>query len=132
MDSLPKSTASKPQESLPPPPRYSSAIGGVRKLLFGSPLPTSRMAHEKLPKFLALPIFSSDALSSNAYATEAILSVLAGTGLLAAGRLNYAVPIAFGICVLMMIVVLSYRQIIFAYPDGGGAYPVSRDNLGTL
>jgi len=88
------------------------------------------MAHDRLPKFLALPIFSSDALSSNAYATEAILSVLAGTGLI--GALNYSVPISIGISILLFIVVMSYRQIIFAYPDGGGAYPVSRDNLGTV
>lgn len=133
METLPKSrmpSQDNEPASLPPPPRYSSAIGGLRRLFFGTPLPTSRMAHERLPKFLALPIFSSDALSSNAYATEAILSVLAGAGLL--GALNFAVPIALGISILLMTVVLSYRQIIFAYPDGGGAYPVSRDNLGTV
>jgi len=130
---LPPPSSSQPPngpDELLPPPKYSSAVGLVRKLLFGRPLETSRLSHERLPKFLALPIFSSDALSSNAYATEAILSVLAGTGILAAQ--NLAVPIAIGISILLMIVVLSYRQIIFAYPDGGGAYPVSRDNLGTL
>jgi amino acid transporter len=100
-------------------------------LIFGRPLPTSRLAHERLPKFLALPIFSSDALSSNAYAPEAILSVLV-TASIGLAALNFAVPVAAGISILMAIVVLSYRQIIFAYPDGGGAYPVSRDNLGAV
>jgi amino acid transporter len=134
MDTVPKPRPDLPDGKapavLPPPPRYASAIGRIRRLLFGTPLPTSRLAHEKLPKFLALPIFSSDALSSNAYATEAILSVLVGTGIV--GALNFSVPIAIGISILLIIVVLSYRQIIFAYPDGGGAYPVSRDNLGTI
>ncbi len=89
--------------------------------------------------FLALPIFSSDALSSNAYATEAILSVLLGTVALTGAAnfqptsaLHFAIPIAIGISILMAIVVQSYRQVIFAYPDGGGAYPVSRDNLGAV
>ncbi|MGO8671880.1 MAG: APC family permease [Capsulimonadaceae bacterium] len=125
----PEAAQAEPEE-LPLPPRYESAIGRVRRIIFGRPLETSRASHEKLPVFLALPIFSSDALSSNAYATEAILSVLAGAGVL--GALNYSVPIAIGISALLLVVVLSYRQIIFAYPDGGGAYPVSRDNLGTL
>ncbi|MGO8673609.1 MAG: APC family permease [Capsulimonadaceae bacterium] len=129
--SIPTSATPRPEpEELPPPPRYESAVGRVRRLIFGRPLETSREAREKLPVFLALPIFSSDALSSNAYATEAILSVLAGAGIL--GALTYAVPISIGISALLLVVVLSYRQIIFAYPDGGGAYPVSRDNLGTL
>src|SRR5580658_7993412 len=89
-------------DELPPPPKYASAVGVVRQFLFGRPLPTSRMSHERLPKFLALPIFSSDALSSNAYATEAILGILAGAGMLAS--LNYAVPISIGICALLMVV----------------------------
>lgn len=118
----------KPVEALPPPPRYHSSFGWIRHMLFGKALPTSRLAHEKLSNVLALPIFSSDALSSNAYATEAILGVLIVQG---SGALHLALPIAVGICLLLAIVVLSYREIIFAYPDGGGAYPVSRDNLGT-
>jgi len=122
---------SRRPENLLPPPKYPSRLGWLRRILFGKPLPTSDLSHEKLRKSLALPIFSSDALSSNAYAPEAILSILitAGAGLAA---LNFSVPIALGISVLMVIVVLSYRQIIFAYPDGGGAYPVSRDNLGPI
>ncbi len=115
--------------ALPPPHKYDSALGRIRHLIFGRALPTSGLGHGKLPNFLALPIFSSDALSSNAYATESILGILilAGTG-----ALHFAWAIALGIAALLITVVLSYRQIIFAYPEGGGAYPVSRDNLGTL
>ena len=127
----PPSPAAPSSDPLPAPHKYDSAFGRIRRVLFGSALPTSRAAHDRLPVFLALPIFSSDALSSNAYATEAILGVLLATGA-AAGSLHFAIPIAIGISILLAIVVLSYRQIIFAYPDGGGAYPVSRDNLGTV
>jgi amino acid transporter len=129
-DPIPANRKKKQVESLPPPPKYHSSFGWLRHMVFGKALPSSRMAHEKLSNLLALPIFSSDALSSNAYATEAILGVLlvskGGTA-----SLHMALPIAIGISILLAIVVLSYRQIIFAYPDGGGAYPVSRDNLGT-
>ncbi|BDI33787.1 amino acid permease [Capsulimonas corticalis] len=117
---------------LPPPPKYHSAVGGIRQLIFGRSLPTSGAGHQRLPKYLALPIFSSDALSSNAYATEAILWVLLQLGSGQLGALPYALPISVGICLLLFVVVLSYQQIIQAYPDGGGAYPVSRDNLGVL
>ena len=124
---------------LPPPHKYDSALGRLRHLVFGRALPTSGAGHQRLPIFLALPIFSSDALSSNAYATEAILSVLLGTVALTGAAsfqptsaLHFAVPIAIGISILLAVVVQSYRQVIFAYPDGGGAYPVSRDNLGIV
>ena len=116
-------------DPLPPPHKYDSAYGRLRHLLFGRALPTTGGGHLKLPVILALPIFSSDALSSNAYATESILGVLLATTA-ATGTLHFAWPIAVGISLLLIMVVLSYRQIIFAYPDGGGAYPVSRDNLG--
>ena len=116
---------------LPQPHKYDSALGRLRRVVFGRALPTSGAGHQRLPVFLALPIFSSDALSSNAYATEAILSVLLGSAILTA-NLHFAIPIAIGICLLLAVVVLSYRQVIFAYPGGGGAYPVSRDNLGTV
>ncbi len=117
--------------ALPAPHKYDSALGRLRHLIFGRSLPTTGAGHQKLPVFLALPIFSSDALSSNAYATEAILSVLLGAALLTA-NLHFALPIAIGIALLLAIVVQSYRQVIFAYPEGGGAYPVSRDNLGIV
>lgn len=117
--------------ALPAPHKYDSALGRFRRIVFGRALPTVGAGHQKLPVFLALPIFSSDALSSNAYATEAILSVLLGSAILT-GNLHFALPIGFGICALLIVVVLSYRQVIFAYPAGGGAYPVSRDNLGVV
>lgn len=114
---------------LPPPHRYDSSLGALRAFLFGRALPTAFAGHQRLPKLLALPIFSADALSSVAYATEAILGVLilAGTG-----ALRQSIPIGIAICALILIVSLSYRQVIFAYPNGGGAYPVSKENLGTL
>ncbi len=118
-------------DPLPPPHKYDSAFGRLRHLFFGRALPTSSGGHLRLPVFLALPIFSSDALSSNAYATEAILGVLLATAA-STGALHFSLPIALGISALLIVVVLSYRQIIFAYPDGGGAYPVSRDNLGVV
>ena len=134
--STPPPSASKlPQTAepalLPPPHQYDSALGRWRQILFGRPLPTSRADEQKLPNFMALPILSSNALSSNAYATEAILGILilAKTG---AGAFHFAFPIAIAICALLLVVTLSYIQIIYAYPGGGGAYPVSRDNLGTV
>src|SRR5262245_20975822 len=87
------------------------------------------MQHERLGKASALAVFSSDALSSVAYATEEILLVLVLAGAMALG---YSIPIAFAISVLIAIVVSSYRQTIRAYPHGGGAYIVAKDNLGTL
>ncbi|MGI4790797.1 MAG: APC family permease, partial [Janthinobacterium lividum] len=116
---------------LPPPHQYDSALGRLRHVFFGRPLPTSRADEQKLPNFLALPILSSNALSSNAYATEAILGILilAKTG---TGAFHFAVPIALAICALLIVVTLSYIQVIYAYPEGGGAYPVSRDNLGVV
>jgi amino acid transporter len=123
------SEKTEPQyEDLPPPPRYESSVGLLRKILFGSALSAANAGHQKLPKFLALPIFSSDALSSVAYATEAILGVLALTS---TGAMHQSIGIAIAICLLIMIVTASYRQVIFAYPNGGGAYPVGKENLGT-
>ncbi len=101
-----------------------------RRVVFGCPLPTARAQHERLPKFLALPIFASDALSSVAYATEEILLVLALAG--AAVALHGVVPLAVGIAALLAIVATSYRQTIHAYPNGGGAYIVAKENLGTV
>ncbi len=97
--------------------------------LFGEPLPRSQAAAERLPSFQALPILSSDALSSVAYATEAALGVL----ILAGSRaLELSLPITLAIIALIAIVVFSYRQTIEAYPQGGGSYVVARENLGTL
>ena len=97
--------------------------------LFGEPLPRSQAASERLPSVQALPILSSDALSSVAYATEAALGVL----ILAGSRaLGLSLPITLAIIALIVIVVFSYRQTIQAYPQGGGSYVVARENLGTL
>ena len=97
--------------------------------LFGKPLPRSQAASERLPSIQALPILSSDALSSVAYATEAALGVLILAG---SGALGLSLPITVAIIVLIAIVVFSYRQTIEAYPQGGGSYVVARENLGTL
>ena len=85
--------------------------------------------HERLTKKTALAVFSSDALSSTAYATEEILLVLAAAAAAtASGSFHYVVPISIGIAVLLAIVATSYRQTIHAYPSGGGAYIVAKEN----
>jgi amino acid transporter len=104
-------------------------VNRLKRLLVGTPLPTAQARHERLGKATALAVFASDALSSVAYATEEILLVLVLAGTAA---LSYSLPIGFAIAVLIAIVVSSYRQTILAYPQGGGAYIVSKDNLGTL
>lgn len=103
----------------------------LRRILFGKPLPTSRQTHERLPKYLALPVFASDALSSNAYATEEILLAFAMAG---AGAMawQHVLPITVAIVLLLWIVVISYRFTIHAYPHGGGSYIVTKENLGTI
>lgn len=100
-----------------------------RSWLIGRPLSTADAPHQTIGKAVGLAVFASDALSSTAYATQEILVVLAVAGTIAFG---YAFPIAIGIVLLLAIVTLSYEQTIHAYPDGGGAYIVSRDNLGEL
>ncbi|MCL6587916.1 MAG: APC family permease [Anoxybacillus sp.] len=103
-------------------------MASIKRLLIGSPMETKRLKHEKLPKWKALAVFSSDALSSVAYATEEILLVLM---LLGTGVFFFSLPIALAILVLLVVVTLSYRQIIYAFPSGGGAYVVARDHLST-
>jgi amino acid transporter len=100
-----------------------------RDYLIGRPLPTAEAAHQKIGKFIGLAVFSSDALSSVAYAPQEMLMILAVAGVVA---FPVAVPIAIAICALLTILILSYEQTIHAYPDGGGAYIVSRDNLGEI
>ena len=99
-----------------------------KRWLLGTPLETERFQEERLSIPIALAVFSSDALSSVAYATEEILLVLSLAGLVA---LNYSIPISAVIALLLVIVVASYRQTIHAYPMGGGSYSVARENLGT-
>ncbi len=100
----------------------------LKRLFVGIPLPTAQARHERLGKATALAVFASDALSSVAYATEEILLVLILAGTIA---LSYSLPIGVAIALLIAIVISSYRQTIHAYPQGGGAYIVSKDNLGT-
>jgi amino acid transporter len=100
----------------------------IKHLLFGRPLPSERLEHERLNKKTALAVLSSDAISSVAYATDQILFVLGGAIGLAA--VTYVVPISGVIVGLLVLVALSYRQTIFAYPGGGGSYTVAKDNLG--
>ena len=104
-------------------------ISAVKKLFVGSPLATAQARHERLSRTSALAVFSSDALSSVAYATEEILLVLVLAG---SAALTFSIPIGIAIALLIAVVVSSYRQTILAYPHGGGAYIVTKDNLGTL
>lgn len=101
----------------------------LKRIIVGRPLATHEEEHQRLAKVVALAVFASDAISSTAYATEEILLVLVPVAGMAA--LAELVPIAIVVTVLLAIVVTSYRQTIFAYPSGGGAYVVSRENLGT-
>ncbi len=100
---------------------------GVRDRLLGATLASHRLESERLSKVKALAVFSSDALSSVAYATQEIMFVLVLAG---AGALKFSLPIACAITLLLAIVVASYRQTVRAYPSGGGAYIVAHDNLG--
>jgi amino acid transporter len=101
----------------------------LKRLVVGKPIPSHLAHHERLSRLTGLAVLSSDALSSVAYATEEILRVLVLAG---AAALGYASPIALIIAAILAIVVFSYRQTIHAYPSGGGAYLVSKDNLGEM
>src|SRR5919112_2680524 len=129
----------QPDLHLPPAPapalsrRYQSAGYRAKKLLLGPALKTSQLSHERVSKRVALAVFSSDPISSTAYATEEILLVLVGAtvagGALATGL---ALPVALAIVALLALLVVSYRQVVDAYPSAGGAYVVSRDNFGNV
>lgn len=99
----------------------------VKQVLIGEPFPTSQEIHERLDKVRALAVFASDPISSNAYATEAIMSVLIVLG---SGALAMTLPLAMAVAALVLLVIFSYVQTILHYPDGGGAYTVAKDNLG--
>jgi amino acid transporter len=107
----------------------SSLSINLKRLFIGAPFPTSREQHERLDKKRGLAVFASDPISSNAYATEAIMGILL---LMGSGALALTLPIGMVIAFLILIVIFSYIQTILHYPDGGGAYTVSKDNLGTL
>jgi amino acid transporter len=102
----------------------------LKRIFVGRPLATAEQEHQRIPKLIALAVFSSDAISSTAYATEEILFVTAvGASSIALG-LDVLIPIAVAVAILLAIVATSYRQTIYAYPSGGGSYVVSRENLG--
>src|ERR671919_1873306 len=105
------------------------ASASVKRVLVGRALATHKLEHQLLPRYLALPVFSSDPLSSNAYATEEMMLVLVTAG---AGALALRIPLALAISTVLLIVITSYRQTVRAYPRGGGSYIVARENLGTL
>src|SRR5438105_1621091 len=101
----------------------------LKRVLVGRPMPLAQARHERLRKTVALAVFSSDAMSSVAYATEEVLLILVLAG---AAAISFSIPIAFAITALLVIVVISYQQTIHAYPNGGGAYIVAKDNLGDV
>jgi amino acid transporter len=107
-----------------------ASVGSVlKRVLVGRQMESARLEHTLLPKVLALPVFSSDALSSVAYATEEMMIALAVAG---AAAFSMMLPIAVAVAVVLAIVVTSYRQTVKAYPRGGGSYIVARENLGTI
>jgi amino acid transporter len=112
-------------------PRTGSerAVATVKEWLIGRPLASVEDIDQRLSKRLALPIFSSDAISSSAYATEEILRVLVLAG---AAALFLSIPVAIAISVLLAVVAISYRQVCYAFPGGGGAYAVARQELAPL
>jgi amino acid transporter len=118
-------------EEVPPVPResrrYQSTGYRAKRVLLGAPLKTSQLVHERVSKRVALAVFSSDPISSTAYATEEILIVL-----VSAAAIGLTLPISLGIAALLLLLVISYQQVIEAYPSAGGAYVVSRDNFGNL
>src|SRR5215203_261175 len=119
-----------PLPSRPPrSQRYESLGYRAKRVLLGPALRTSQLTHERITKRVALAVFSSDPISSTAYATEEILLVLVFAGSAATAL---ALPISIAIAGLLGILVLSYRQIIKTYSSSGGAYVVSRDNFGGL
>ena len=99
-----------------------------KRLLFGRPLPSDRLEHERLSKKTALAVLSSDAISSVAYATDQILFVLGGA--IGVAAIAYVFPISAVIVGLLLLVGISYSQTVHAYPNGGGSYTVAKENLG--
>ena len=97
-----------------------------KRLLLGQPIPSEQAHHERLSRVTGLAVLSSDALSSVAYATDFILATLIVAGV---GAFVYAIPISLTIATLLAIVAFSYRQTIHAYPKGGGAYIVAKENI---
>ena len=133
MSALRQPTPQRPLSAPAPSRRYQSLGYRAKKLLLGPALKTSQLTYERVSKRVALAVFSSDPISSTAYATEEILLVLVG-GSVAGGVLatGLALPVALAIVALLALLVISYRQVVDAYPSAGGAYVVSRDNFGNV
>src|SRR5215471_13459116 len=106
-----------------------SFLGQLKRLVVGAPIPSHLAHHERFSRVTGLAVLSSDALSSVAYATEEILRVLTVGGVAAMWLVT---PIGAVIATMLAVVAFSYRQTIYAYPSGGGAYIVAKDNLGTM
>ena len=104
----------------------------LKRFFIGKPIASSEDAHHRLSKKVALPVFSSDAISSTAYATEEILIVFLSLAAVGMTAFEYLIPISILVILLLTIVVSSYRQTIHAYPTGGGSYTVARENLGQV
>jgi len=116
-------------EAQAPRTAYQRRMATLRGVLFGRPLSSAAELSERLPKWKALPVFSSDVMSSVAYATGAMMLILAGAG---SDNFKYVMPLSVVVVALLVIVTFSYRQTIRAYPNGGGSYIVAHANLGVL
>jgi amino acid transporter len=114
-------------ETLLSPPGWRGALAAARSFLIGRPISSEREEHERLTKVKALAVFSSDNISSSAYATEEMMRVLVVAGV---GAFSLVMPLTLVICVVLAIVATSYRQTIKAYPHGASSYIVASDNLG--
>jgi amino acid transporter len=128
----PKPDLKRPPSAPATSRRYQSAGYRAKKLLLGPALKTSELVHERISKRVALAVFSSDPISSTAYATEEILLVLVAAGMAGVVATGLALPVALAIVALLVLLVVSYRQVVEAYPSAGGAYVVSRDNFGNV
>jgi amino acid transporter len=117
------------EEADAPVSGFEHLLYSCKHFMLGKPIATDQESQEKLPKFKALAVLSSDAISSVAYATEAILFSLSAAG---SSVLGFALPLALAIVTLLTIVALSYRQTIIAYPNGGGSYIVAKQNISAL
>ncbi|MDQ7825205.1 MAG: APC family permease [Candidatus Eremiobacteraeota bacterium] len=120
-------TLTRPQEKKQGNRRNSFNIANVKELLIGHPMKTEQQANERLTNAKALAVLSSDPVSSTAYGTEEIMLILLLAG---SAALSYTLPIGISIVALVLIVATSYRQVVYAYPNGGGSYIVASKNLG--
>lgn len=119
----------KLHEPTEPQTRFGREYQRLRRVLIGRPLESSESVNERLSKIKALPILSSDALSSVAYATEALMRILVLGGLAA---ISFTIPVSIAVLVVLVTVVISYSQVIKGYPHGGGSYAVASENLGRI